>query len=541
MMSAISLNIGSLLAFIICGIGNILFRSTLANNVYKNGEKVILYVNKVGPYSNPQETYHYYHLPVCRPLEVVHKKLSLAELMNGDRMAESIYNISFRVDTPKTALCNKFQYKASELISMLRAIEANYYFEFIIDNIILRNFLGNVEEISIFPHKHKVFLFTHHHFIFEYNNEEIVHAKILIDRERPHRIDNAFENNLPVDVTFTYSVEWKESKVRRSQADIVHDSFFPKSFEIHWLSVINSSLLVFLLLAFVVLIMIRIIRSDLSKYNFGNEKEANDFDDHGWKVIHGDVFRSPKYLNMLCAILGVGVQLLTITATILLIVLFSLIDEHTHGLINVAALVLYALTSGIAGYVSSSMYKKLGGERWIFNINLTFGLFSVPTFMVWSIENSISWAYKSTQALPYQTVVLLLALWTLIGYPLTVVGGVLGKNFPHGFCDVKNDVAAYRVRQIPRELPSALGFYHSPLAYGFVGGFLSFRSTGFFVLTYALFFYCQRSQMSGFFQTSQFFGYVFLVCYGFFISLGTVSFFASWKFVQYIYSNIKTE
>lgn len=37
---------------------------------YKQGDPVILYVNKVGPYHNPQETYHYYTLPVCRPKEV---------------------------------------------------------------------------------------------------------------------------------------------------------------------------------------------------------------------------------------------------------------------------------------------------------------------------------------------------------------------------------------------------------------------------------------------------------------------------------------
>jgi transmembrane 9 superfamily protein 1 len=36
---------------------------------------VIIYVNKVGPYSNPQETYHYYSLPVCRPAKVKLKKI----------------------------------------------------------------------------------------------------------------------------------------------------------------------------------------------------------------------------------------------------------------------------------------------------------------------------------------------------------------------------------------------------------------------------------------------------------------------------------
>lgn len=37
---------------------------------YKQGDNVTLYVNKVGPYHNPQETYHYYTLPVCRPQKV---------------------------------------------------------------------------------------------------------------------------------------------------------------------------------------------------------------------------------------------------------------------------------------------------------------------------------------------------------------------------------------------------------------------------------------------------------------------------------------
>jgi len=31
---------------------------------------VDVYVNKVGPFFNPHETYHYYQLPVCRPNKV---------------------------------------------------------------------------------------------------------------------------------------------------------------------------------------------------------------------------------------------------------------------------------------------------------------------------------------------------------------------------------------------------------------------------------------------------------------------------------------
>ena len=35
------------------------------DHTYKDGEEAILWVNKVGPYHNPQETYLYYSLPFC--------------------------------------------------------------------------------------------------------------------------------------------------------------------------------------------------------------------------------------------------------------------------------------------------------------------------------------------------------------------------------------------------------------------------------------------------------------------------------------------
>lgn len=73
---------------------------------YKIGDPVILYVNKVGPYHNPQETYHYYQLPVCCPEKIRHKSLTLGEVLDGDRMAESLYVIRFRENVEKRVLCH---------------------------------------------------------------------------------------------------------------------------------------------------------------------------------------------------------------------------------------------------------------------------------------------------------------------------------------------------------------------------------------------------------------------------------------------------
>jgi len=62
-----------------------------------------------------------------------------------------------------------------------------------------------------------------------------------------------------------------------------------------------------------------------------------------------------------------------------------------------------------------------------------------------------------------------------------------------------------------------------------------------FVLGYSMFFFYNRSSMSGALQTVQFFGYTILTCYIFFLSLGTVGFFSALKFVRYIYANIKMD
>lgn len=40
-----------------------------------------------------------------------------------------------------------------------------------------------------------------------------------------------------------------------------------------------------------------------------------------------------------------------------------------------------------------------------------FTFFLGPFFLVWSVINSVAWAYGATQALPWTTVVLLMALW----------------------------------------------------------------------------------------------------------------------------------
>ena len=60
--------------------------------MYEQGEGVKLWVSKVGPYHNPQETYEYYKMPFCHPdlgIEPKKKRLTLGEIIEGHDLTQT--------------------------------------------------------------------------------------------------------------------------------------------------------------------------------------------------------------------------------------------------------------------------------------------------------------------------------------------------------------------------------------------------------------------------------------------------------------------
>ena len=65
-------------------------------HIFKDEDVVPLFVNKVGPYANPSESYEFYSLPLCRPKKVQHEHHTLGEKLEGDRKQSSAYEIRFK-------------------------------------------------------------------------------------------------------------------------------------------------------------------------------------------------------------------------------------------------------------------------------------------------------------------------------------------------------------------------------------------------------------------------------------------------------------
>jgi transmembrane 9 superfamily protein 3 len=58
-----------------------------------------VWVNKVGPYHNPQETYNYFDLPFCKApkdLQPTHKNGGIGEVLEGNELINSNTAILFK-------------------------------------------------------------------------------------------------------------------------------------------------------------------------------------------------------------------------------------------------------------------------------------------------------------------------------------------------------------------------------------------------------------------------------------------------------------
>ncbi|KAI9118143.1 hypothetical protein K1719_010475 [Acacia pycnantha] len=581
--------------FILCCVSHV--SSDESDHRYKAGDYVPFYANKVGPFHNPSETYRYFDLPFCVPAHVEEKKEALGEVLNGDRLVVAPYTLPFLVDKEPESICRK-KLTRKEVAKFRAAVLKDYFFQMYYDDLPIWGFLGkfdNEEGKEDDPTMSKVYLFNHLHFEILYNNDRII--DVIVRNDQNALVDLTEDREVGVD--FTYSVKWIQTDIpfEKRMEKYSQASTLPHHLEIHWFSIINSCVTVLLLTGFLATILTRILKNDFVKFAH-DEEEADDQEEGGWKYIHGDVFRYPRCKSLFAAAIGTGTQLFSLAIFIFMLALVGVFYPYNRGALFTALVIIYALTSGIAGYSAASFYCMIEGKNWVRNLVLTGSLFTGPLFLTFCFLNTVALAYNSTAALPFGTIVVIFLIWTLVTSPLLVLGGIAGKNSRTQF------QAPCRTTKYPREIPS-LPWYRRTLPQMAMAGFLPFSAiyielyyifdsvwghriytiysilfivfiilfivtafitvaltyfqlaaedhewwwrsflcggtTGLFIYGYCLYYYHARSDMYGFMQTSFFFGYMACVCYGFFLMLGTTGFRASLIFVRHIYGSIKCE
>lgn len=277
-------------------------------------------------------------------------------------------------------------------------------------------------------------------------------------------------------VTWTYSVYWRPSATSfATRWDKYLHVFNPR---IHWAWLINSAFIVMILIGMVSTILTRTLRKDIKRYNRLDQLGLDDLgdnnfedgvvEDSGWKLVHGDVFRTPRYSLALAVLIGNGAQLFIMTGLTIAFAVVGFLSPSNRGSIGTAMVMIYTFFGSVGGYTSSRVYKSLNGTKWKQLFMLTPLAVPAAVFATFFVLNFIVWIRQSSGAVPFTTMLIIVGIWFVISVPLSIAGSWFGFKQPQ--IDPPT-----RTNQIPRQIPPATG-YLRPIPSMLLVGLLPFIS-----------------------------------------------------------------
>ncbi|KAI0132986.1 hypothetical protein BJ170DRAFT_615944 [Xylariales sp. AK1849] len=619
----------------------------VAPTSYKPNDNVPLYVNSVKPVAATQDallhsvmSYDYYHdrFHFCKPKEPEGPKYvseSLGSILFGDRIMTSPFELHMGQNESCNLLC-EVNYERTSAHFVNKRITQGYALNWlvdglpagqqIIDEITQTTFyspgfqMGQVDATNQDP---RPVFNNHYDIVIEYHevgqrSDQLRVVGVIVQpwsRDYGGKTPDCTNENLaPVvlaedgntKVQFTYSVYWTKSQTAwATRWDKYLHVFDPK---IHWFSLVNSAVVVIFLVVTVTSVLFRALKKDIARYNRLDQINLDDLsgtsaledgvqEDSGWKLVHGDVFRTPSHPLLLSVFLGNGAQLFVMTGFTICFALLGFLSPSNRGSLGTIMVLLYTVLGFVGGYTSARVYKSLNGEKWKLNIGLTPLLVPGIVFGTFFFLNLFLWANQSAGAVPLSTMLVIIGIWFIISIPLSFAGSWLGFRAPV----VEPPV---RTNQIPRQIPptttylkpipsmllvgilpfgaifvelyfimSSIWFSKIYYMFGFLflcyglmiitcaavtvlmvyfllcaenynwqwRAFLAAGMSAGYIFANALIYLISKLSLGGLSGTVLYIGYSALLSFLFFILTGSIGFFSSWWFVRKIYSSIKID
>eukprot|EP00127_Corallochytrium_limacisporum_P000049 Clim_evm28s2 gene=Clim_evmTU28s2 len=624
---------------------NAFYLPGVAPKTFKFSDLVNLWVNKLDS-SESVLQYDYYHFDFCQPEEVKNFNENLGQVVFGDRLKSSDYELKFQENEHCKVLCIK-QYDIErdgdlgKIKQLQLAIREQYFVHAMVDNLpVIQRHDNEIYSLGyrlghLIPEQNTYILNNHITFNIEYHpaweegdagaeggrivgvyavTRSMTHsdkevtacgqagnkmgcASCDTDTEKGPQwlVLDKTENN-KMTVMYTYSVEWKKRE------DVTWRTRWEPFLKIqqdriHWYSIVNSVVIVLFLSGMVFMILLRTIHRDLARYNAADLSAEEAQEEFGWKLVHGDVFRSPSYGMLLSVLAGSGVQVMLMLGVTIAFAMLGFLSPANGGSLAIALLVLFVGWAAPAGYVSARIYKMIGGEKWKTNVIMTAFLFPGFMFLLFFILNIALWSNDSSNAVPALTTFELMLLWFCISVPLCFLGAFLGfKKEPISM--------PVRTNQIPRQIPEQpfymragpsiltggilpfgsifielyfilASIWHHRIYYifGFLflvfvilivttaevaillcyfhlcaedwrwwwRSFLTGGATAFYFMLYSIVYYWGNLDMEGFTNGFLYFGYMSMLASLLFVMCGAVGFIACLAFVLKIYAMVKID
>lgn len=485
----------------------------IAMKEYNAGDPIHVLANKLTSPSNTLP-FSYYSLPYCQPQDGISSKpVNLGQLLVGERAFPTTFAISMKHDQSCRLQCilDLSKLSSTAFKRLASRIRENYFARLNADNmpLITRFSTKTGKTVIHFGHpvgysqKDNLYLYNHLSFKIKYHQPslssgEAIDAlaaaagqqsyRIVGFEVQPHSIQHTITADASIDkssclnptqsnpqplsapsntsIAFTYDVSFEPSALAwATRWDPILNAN-PDIKKIQWFSIVNSLMVSLFLTALVATVMLRTVLKDFGRYNNISDDEEEE-EMTGWKYVHGDVFRPPRFAPFLSVCVGSGAQVLVMAALTQVFALIGFLSPANRGGLLTALITLWVLASSVSGFVSAKLYISIdtGAPRRLVTLGTAL-LFPGITFAVFFTLNLAMWMVGSSGSVPFTTLLLILFMWFGISVPLVFVGAYLGYR-------QKRMEFPTRTNQIKRQIPPA-PFGVSPHLYAVLAGVLPF-------------------------------------------------------------------
>ncbi|KAL6223775.1 hypothetical protein ACLB2K_002633 [Fragaria x ananassa] len=475
---------------------------------YAVGDELFVKVNSLTSIDT-EIPFSYYSLPFCEPPNGIKDSAeNLGELLMGDRIENSPYKFKMHTNESEIFMCKSGPLNADQFKLLKKRIDEMYQVNLILDNLpairytqkegFLLRWTGYPVGIKV---KDVYYVFNHLKFkvlVHKYeepnvarvmgtgDGAEVIPTVAKTDSDVPgwiivgfevipcsfmHNVDavknlkiyDKFPTAIKCDPTtvamsvdekkpivFSYEVEFEESDIKWPSR---WDAYLKmEGSKVHWFSILNSLMVITFLAGIVLVIFLRTVRRDLTRYEELDKEAQAQMNEElsGWKLVVGDVFRAPDHPALLCIMVGDGVQILGMAVVTILFAALGFMSPASRGTLITGMLFFYMILGIAAGYVAVRLWRTIGcGDKtgWVSVSWKVSCFFPGIAFLILTTLNFLLWGSHSTGAIPFSLFVVLILLWFCISVPLTLIGGYLGAKAPHIEFPV-------RTNQIPREIPA---------------------------------------------------------------------------------------
>ena len=465
-----------------------------------------------------QIPFSYYQLPFCQPDSIQQSAENLGEIISGDVIQNSDYEILAGLVESCKILC-KSKNTQEDLKTFREMIENQYQVHMLLDNLPAATkytldgevryhkgfplgFIGrpnrpNEKEGEIYINNHlrfnvllysdpdafvgyrvvgfEVEAFSVHHLYTEWSGTKGTQLSTCtplnpINRGIKPQPLSGLEGD-SMNFLWTYDVNFQKSSTKWGERWDVYLKMSDSN--IHWFSIVNSFVIILFLSGMVALIMLRTLNRDFIRYNALVEDREAAEEETGWKLVHGEVFRAPPKGGLLCVLVGSGLQVLGMLGLVIVFAALGFLSPANRGALTTAFLILFACMGFVAGYFSTRLYKLMDLVNWKQNTLYTSMFFPSIAFTIFFSLNLVLWGHNSSAAVPFLTLVWLLVLWFGISTPLVYMGSYYGFASEVSF--------PLKTVSIPRMIPDQVWYLQANFCI-IAGGILPFGAVFFEIL-----------------------------------------------------------